>query len=87
MPCVSACLSSGIRKLETEFHVSIIKRGQRFEGFTAEGQVVLDWARQVLAERTSLGQTLTNMREGLSGTLRIGAIPPRSPSRRCSPRR
>lgn len=68
-------LSAGIRKLETEFHVSIVKRGQRFEGFTPEGQEVLGWARQVLAERASLGQTLTSMREGLSGTLRIGAIP------------
>lgn len=68
-------LSAGIRKLETEFHVPIVKRGQRFEGFTAEGQQVLAWARQVLAEHASLGQTLTNMREGLSGTLRIGAIP------------
>lgn len=68
-------LSAGIRKLETELHVSIVKRGQRFEGFTAEGQQVLDWARRVLAERRSLDHTLTSMREGLSGTLRIGAIP------------
>lgn len=68
-------LSSGIRKLEAELEVQIVQRGQRFEGFTPEGEEVLRWAQRMLAEREALGQSLSGMRSGLSGTLRIGAIP------------
>jgi DNA-binding transcriptional LysR family regulator len=68
-------LSAGIRKLETTLGVQVVQRGQRFEGFTPEGQQVLRWAQRVLAERQVLEQTLSSMRGALSGTLRIGAIP------------
>lgn len=68
-------LSAGIRKLEAELGVQIVQRGQRFEGLTPEGTEVLHWGQRVLAERVSLGQTLSSMREGVSGILRIGAIP------------
>lgn len=72
-------LSAAIRKLETELGVQVVRRGQRFEGFTPEGEQVLRWGQRILAERESLGQTLAAMREGLSGTLRIGAIPTAMP--------
>ncbi|EON24493.1 MULTISPECIES: LysR family transcriptional regulator [Nocardioides] len=68
-------LSAGIRKLEAELGVQIVQRGQRFEGLTPEGEEILRWGQRVLAERASLGQTLSSMREGASGVLRIGAIP------------
>ena len=68
-------LSAGILKLERELGVQIVRRGQRFEGFTPEGVQVLHWAQRILAERDALDQTLAEMRGGLSGTLRIGAIP------------
>lgn len=68
-------LSAGIRKLEAELGVQIVQRGQRFEGLTPEGEKVLRWGQRVLAEREALGQTLSNAREGLSGVLRVGAIP------------
>jgi DNA-binding transcriptional LysR family regulator len=68
-------LSAGIRKLEQELGVQVVKRAQRFEGFTPEGVQVLHWAQRMLAERDSLDQTITSMRGGLTGTLRIGAIP------------
>ena len=68
-------LSAGIRKLEAELGVQVVQRGQRFEGFTPEGLQVLHWGQRVLAEREALGQTLASMRGGLTGTLRIGAIP------------
>ncbi|MBM7519026.1 LysR family transcriptional regulator [Nocardioides nitrophenolicus] len=68
-------LSAGIRKLEQELGVQIVKRGQRFEGFTPEGDEVLRWAQRMLAERESLAQTIASMRGGLTGTLRLGAIP------------
>ncbi len=68
-------LSAGILKLERELGVQIVRRGQRFEGFTPEGVQVLHWAQRIIAERATLDQTLASMRGELSGTLRIGAIP------------
>lgn len=68
-------LSAAIAKLERELDVPIVRRGRRFEGLTPEGERVLAWAHQVLAERDALEQELSVMRGGLTGTLRIGAIP------------
>jgi DNA-binding transcriptional LysR family regulator len=44
-------------------------------GLPPEGERVLEWAHKVLAEREALQQELSQMRGGLAGTLRIGAIP------------
>ncbi|HWM01952.1 MAG TPA: LysR family transcriptional regulator [Actinophytocola sp.] len=68
-------LSAAIRKLETELDVQIVQRGQRFEGFTPEGKQVLLWAHRILAEQDAMRHELASMRGGLSGVLRIGAIP------------
>ncbi|MDX6345670.1 MAG: hypothetical protein QOF84_460 [Streptomyces sp.] len=68
-------LSAAIRKLEHELDVPIVRRGRRFEGLTPEGERVLAWAHRILAERDALSQELSAMRGGLTGTLRIGAIP------------
>jgi DNA-binding transcriptional LysR family regulator len=69
-------LSDGIRKLEAEFGVSVVRRGHRFEGFTPEGERLLAWARRLLADRDQLvaefGQT---SHAGLTGRLRLGAVP------------
>ena len=42
-------LSMRIRNLEEELNLVLIQRGQRFEGFTAEGERILAWARALLA--------------------------------------
>ncbi|MBM9504306.1 LysR family transcriptional regulator [Actinacidiphila acididurans] len=68
-------LSAAIRKLEHELDVPIVRRGRRFEGLTPEGERVLAWAHRMLAERDALRQELAAMRGGLTGTLRMGAIP------------
>lgn len=68
-------LSAGIRKLEHELDVPIVRRGRRFEGFTPEGERVVMWAHRILAERDALEHDLSTMRGGLSGVLRVGAIP------------
>ncbi len=68
-------LSAAIRKLEAELDVQIVQRGQRFEGFTPEGKQVLLWAHRILAEQDAMRHELASMRGGLSGVLRIGAIP------------
>ncbi|GAA2630306.1 LysR family transcriptional regulator [Dactylosporangium fulvum] len=68
-------LSAGIRKLERELKVAIVRRGRRFEGFTPEGERVVMWARRILAERDALFDDLSALQTEVSGVLRIGAIP------------
>jgi DNA-binding transcriptional LysR family regulator len=68
-------LSAGIKQLEESLGVLIAERGQRFLGLTAEGERVLAWAQRVLADYGGLRQELSEMREGLVGRLRLGAIP------------
>jgi DNA-binding transcriptional LysR family regulator len=68
-------LSAAIRHLEEELGISIVQRGQRFQGFTPEGERLLGWARQTLSAWESLRQEASLARTRLSGTLRIGAIP------------
>jgi DNA-binding transcriptional LysR family regulator len=68
-------LSAGIKQLEEQLGFLIVKRGQRFNGLTAEGERVLGWARRILADCESLEQDAGELRAGLKGRLRIGAIP------------
>jgi DNA-binding transcriptional LysR family regulator len=68
-------LSAGIKQLEESLGVLIAERGQRYLGLTSEGERVLAWAQRVLVDYDSLRQELGEMREGLVGRLRLGAIP------------
>ena len=68
-------LSPAIRKLEAELRVPIGRRSNRFIGFTHEGERIVAWAQRVLAEHDTLVDNVRSLREGLSGRLRIGAIP------------
>jgi DNA-binding transcriptional LysR family regulator len=73
-------LSEAIRQLEHELAVPLIQRkGQRFQGLTEEGERALIWAQRILADEDALAQELSEMREGLSGCLRFGAIPAAMP--------
>jgi DNA-binding transcriptional LysR family regulator len=73
-------LSAGIKQLEEELGLLIVRRGQRFEGLTAEGERILEWARRILADCESLEQEAGVLRGGLQGRLRIGAIPTTLPA-------
>jgi DNA-binding transcriptional LysR family regulator len=68
-------LSAGIKQLEESLGVLIAERGQRYLGLTSEGKRVLSWAQRVLIEYDGPRQELSEMREGLVGRLRVGAIP------------
>jgi DNA-binding transcriptional LysR family regulator len=68
-------LSSGIRRLEKEVGFPIVRRTQRYEGLTPEGERVLEWARRILSDVGALDAELGALRGGLTGRLRIGAIP------------
>lgn len=68
-------LSAGIRRLEEELGLPIVRRTRRYEGLTPEGEHVLEWAQRVLADVDGLHGEVQAMRHGLTGRLRIGAIP------------
>lgn len=71
-------LSGRIRQLEQELGVPIVARGQRFHGFTPEGERVLTWAHAILEDWEALQReiaTLRNTSGRLSGHLSIGVIP------------
>lgn len=64
-----------IRNLEIELGAPVVKRGNRFMGFTAEGRIVLKWARRLLADADGLRQEVEAAKGALSGRLAIGAVP------------
>ena len=66
--------------MEEELRVPIVERGQKFSGFTPEGLKVLEYARRIVAERDGMYQELSSLTQGLSGHLRIGAIPTALPA-------
>lgn len=69
-------LSAGIKQLEEDMDVQIVKRGQRFEGFTPEGERVLAWAQQMMDDCLRLKQELHTLKENaMSGPFRIGVLP------------
>jgi DNA-binding transcriptional LysR family regulator len=68
-------LSTALRQLEEDLGTAIIERGNRFRGFTPEGELVLRWARRILADERALKQDLDSSRGLLSGQLRLGVIP------------
>lgn len=67
--------SARIRNMETELGLPIVKRGNRFLGFTSEGEIVLRWARRLLADADGLRQEVEAAKGALSGRLAIGAVP------------
>jgi DNA-binding transcriptional LysR family regulator len=68
-------LSAGIKQLENQMGVLLVNRGSRFQGFTPEGQRVLEWARRIVGDSRSMREEINSLRHGLSGRLRIAAIP------------
>ncbi len=68
-------LSAGLRHLEDELGVPVVERGNRFKGFTPEGERVLTWAQRILADCDALEQELVTSRRHLRGRLTLGVIP------------
>lgn len=68
-------LSEAIGQLEAELGVLIVERARQFRGFTREGEAVLAHARRVLGEMEQLKHALGELRQGVSGQLRLGVIP------------
>ena len=72
-------LSAGVKQLENRFGVQLVLRGSRFQGFTPEGERVLEWARRIVGDARAMREEVASLRRGLSGTLRLAAIPTATP--------
>ena len=68
-------LSAGVKQIEEQMGVLLVRRGSRFQGFTPEGERVLDWARRIVGDTRNMREEINSLRLGLSGRLRIAAIP------------
>jgi DNA-binding transcriptional LysR family regulator len=67
--------SAGIKQLEDTLGVLLVQRGSRFQGFTPEGERVLDWARRIVGDTRAMRQEVDALKRGLVGHVRIAAIP------------
>ena len=68
-------LSAGIKQLEESFGVLLVNRGSRFQGFTPEGQRVLEWARRIVGDTRAMREEVESLRKGLVGRLRLAVVP------------
>ena len=68
-------MSTSLKQLEEILGVMLVQRGSRFQGFTPEGERTLDWARRIVGDARAMRHELDALRHGLTGRLRIAAIP------------
>jgi DNA-binding transcriptional LysR family regulator len=68
-------LSAAVKQLEDQLGVLLVNRGSRFQGLTPEGEQVLTWARRITGDARTMREEMRAARHGLSGRLRIAAIP------------
>ena len=68
-------LSAGIKHLEEQMGVLLVNRGSRFQGLTPEGERVLEWARRIVGDSRNMREEIKSLRHGLTGRLRLAAIP------------
>ncbi|HET9414754.1 MAG TPA: LysR family transcriptional regulator [Pseudolabrys sp.] len=68
-------LSAGVKQLEEQMGVLLVNRGSRFQGVTPEGQRVLEWARRIVGDSRTMREEINSLKLGLSGRLRLAAIP------------
>jgi len=68
-------LSAGVKQLEEQMGVLLVNRGSRFQGFTPEGQRILEWARRIVGDSRTMRDEMNSLKHGLAGRLRLAAIP------------
>jgi len=65
-------LSYRLRNLEGEFGVPLLFKTKSGLEFTAEGEYLVQYSKEMLKQLQEMKDKLTNMEEEVSGTLRIG---------------
>lgn len=67
--------SMRIRNLEERLNTQIVRRGNRFQGLTSEGEIVLARARDILDQTRSLEEEVRAAKGEVVGLLKLGTIP------------
>ncbi|WIY26326.1 LysR family transcriptional regulator [Parasedimentitalea psychrophila] len=67
--------SMRIRNMEDKLGVSIVRRANRFQGLTEEGQMILRRTRGILDDVKALEQEIAASRGEVSGILVLGVVP------------
>ncbi len=68
-------LSAGVKQLEDSLGLLLVNRSSRYHGLTREGEHVLVWAKRIVADARAMRQEARSLRDGLSGQLKLAAIP------------
>jgi DNA-binding transcriptional LysR family regulator len=68
-------LSAGLKQLEETLGVMLVQRGARFQGLTAEGERVLDWARRIVSDSRAMREEMRALKKGISGHVTIAVVP------------
>ncbi|HEU4712684.1 MAG TPA: LysR family transcriptional regulator [Pyrinomonadaceae bacterium] len=68
-----SAVSIAIRRLEQEIGLPLIDRSQKVPVLTEAGQVVFDYAQQILGLRNEVGQAIQDLQNLKSGRVRVGA--------------
>jgi len=64
-----------IRKLEAELGVTIVARGNRFQGFTEQGEALVRRSRSILADAKAMEVEARAAQGVVSGLLVLGVVP------------
>ncbi|MEV8468858.1 LysR family transcriptional regulator [Fluviibacterium sp. DFM31] len=67
--------SMRLRKIENGLGVALVKRGNRFQGFTSEGEALLRHAHKIMHDLKVMEQDIKSARGEISGPLSVGVIP------------
>lgn len=67
--------SMRIRNLEDRLGLSIVRRANRFQGLTEEGQMIVRRGRAILDDAKALEQEIAASRGEITGKLVLGVIP------------
>lgn len=67
--------SMRIRNLEEKLGLSIVRRGNRYQGLTGEGEMIVRRARGILDDAKALDQEIAASRGEVTGTLMLGVVP------------
>lgn len=67
--------SMRIRGLEDRLGIAIVKRGNRFQGLTPEGEAILAHAKKILDDVRALEEDVLLAKGAVSGQLRFASIP------------
>lgn len=65
-------LSTRLKNLETEYDVQIVLRRRRGVSFTPEGILLAKHAERMLEEQTKVKEEINNMKNEITGTLKVG---------------